>query len=73
MTISNKYSKTGSNPFYLNLQNTAKDFSFQETTNPLNSLLDTLPKHILIINSFEVKQPIIQKEIIIEDIHSVKK
>lgn len=68
MATDNKYFETGSNPYYLNLNNTAKDFSFNESTNPPNGLLDTLTKFIIIEDNTEIQQPIIQEELIIEDV-----
>jgi hypothetical protein len=63
-----KYFETGSNPYYLNLNNTAKDFSFNESTNPPYGLLDTLTKFIIVEDNTEIQQPIIQEELIIEDV-----
>jgi hypothetical protein len=66
MAAENKYFETGSNPYYLNLNNTAKDFSFNELTNPPYGLLDTLTKFIIIENYTEIQQPVIQEEMILE-------
>jgi len=68
MAADNKYFETGSNPYYLNLNNTAKDFSFNESTNPSYGLLDTLTKFIIVEDNTEIQQPIIQEELIIEDV-----
>lgn len=68
MAADNKYFETGSNPYYLNLNNTAKDFSFNESTNPSYGLLDTLTKFIIVEDNTEIHQPIIQEELIIEDV-----
>jgi hypothetical protein len=68
MAADNKYFETGSNPYYLNLNNTAKDFSFNESTNPPYGLLDTLTKFIIVEDNIEIQQPIIQEELIIEDV-----
>lgn len=68
MAANNKYFETGSNPYYLNLNNTAKDFSFNESTNPPYGLLDTLTKFIIVEDNTEIQQPIIQEELIIEDV-----
>jgi len=73
MEADNKNFETGSNPYYLNLNNTAKDFSFHESTNPSYGLLDTLTKFIIIENNIEIQQPIIQEELIIEDFEITKK
>ncbi|MBP7152565.1 MAG: hypothetical protein KBA43_07880 [Paludibacteraceae bacterium] len=68
MAADNKYFETGSNPYYLNLNNTAKDFSYNESTNPPYGLLDTLTKFIIVEDNSEIQQPIIQEELIIEDV-----
>lgn len=68
MAADNKYFETGSNPYYLNLNNTAKDFSYNESTNPPYGLLDTLTKFIIVEDNTEIQQPIIQEELIIEDV-----
>lgn len=68
MAADNKYFETGSNPYYLNLNNTAKDFSFNESTNPPYGLLDTLTKFIIVEDNTEIQQPIIQEELLIEDV-----
>ena len=68
MAADNKYFETGSNPYYLNLNNTAKDFSFNESTNPSYGLLDTLTKFIIVEDNTEIQQPIIQEELIIENV-----
>ena len=68
MAADNKYFETGSNPYYLNLNNTAKDFSYNESTNPPYGLLDTLTKFIIDEDNTEIQQPIIQEELIIEDV-----
>lgn len=67
--MNNKYFETGSSPYYLNLNNTAKDFSFNDQTNPPYGLLDTLTKFILVEDSSQLQHPIIpQQEIIIKDV-----
>lgn len=68
MEAENKYFETGSSPYYLNLSNTAKDFSFNDFTNPSYGLLDTLTKFIIVEENTDVQQPIIQQELIIEDV-----
>lgn len=65
MKAENKYFETGSNPYYLNLNNTAKDFSFNDATNPQFGLLDTLTKFIIIEDNLQVQQPIIEQELVI--------
>jgi len=67
MATNNKFSETGSNPFYLNRDDTVKHFSLNDTTNPQYGLLDTLTKFILIENSIEIEQPIMEQEFIIEN------
>jgi hypothetical protein len=67
METDNKYFETGANPYYLNLSNTAKDFSFNETTSPPYGLLDTLTKFIIVEDYTEIQQPNIQQELIFED------
>lgn len=66
MQAENKYFETGSNPYYLNLNNTAKDFSFNDNTNPQFGLLDTLSKFVIIEKTLQVEQPVIEQELIIE-------
>ncbi len=66
MEADNKYFETGSNPYYLNLNNTAKDFSFSESTNPQYGLLDTLSKFIIIENEYQVEPIQIEDELIFD-------
>ena len=66
MEADNKYFETGSSPYYLNLNNTAKDFSFTENTNPQNGVLDLLSKHIIIANEYDIIPQHIEQEFIIE-------
>ncbi len=68
MAADNKYFETGSNPYYLNLNNTAKEFSFNDSTNPSYGLLDTLTKFIIVEDNTEIEEPIIQEEMIIEGV-----
>ena len=65
--MDNKYFETGSAPYYLNLSNTAKDFSFKESTNPQYGLLDTLTKFVIVENNTEIQPPIIQEQLILVD------
>ncbi len=67
MVVDNKYFETGSSPYYLNLNNSAKEFSFNEFTNPSYGLLDTLTRFIVVENNTEIQQPIIQEELMIEN------
>ncbi len=47
----NKYYETGSNPYHLNLNNTAKEYSTaQDSTNPQDSYLDMLSRYVFIQN-----------------------
>ena len=55
----NNYFETGSSPYYLNQNNTAKDFSLNESTNPEYTLLDVLSKHILVEEHTTIVQPVI--------------
>jgi hypothetical protein len=66
MAADNKYFETGSNPYYLNLNNTAKNFSFNESTNPQYGLLDTLTKFILVEDNIKIEQTVFDQELIIE-------
>ena len=66
MNTENKYYETGSNPYYLNLNNTAKDFSLNESTNPQVGLLDTLSKYIIIENNIKVEQLQSNQEFILD-------
>jgi len=66
MIAENKYFETGSNPYYLNLNNTAKDFSFTETTNPQFGLLDTLTKFIIVERNIVIEEPHLDNGLIIE-------
>ncbi len=68
MESENKIFETGSNPYYLNQSNTAKDFSNNDTTNPQYGLLDTLTKFIIIENNIEILEPNFQPQIILNDL-----
>lgn len=50
MNSENKYYQTGSAPFYLNVNNTAKEYSINQTSSPENELIDLLCRYILIID-----------------------
>ena len=67
MIIDNKYSETGSNPYYLNLSSTAKDFSFSDSTSPEYGLLDTLTKIILVENELIIENGTLEQEFSIQD------
>lgn len=56
MEIETKIYETGSNPYYLNTNNTAKEFSFDESTNPNHGLLNTLANFILIEDEYTIEQ-----------------
>ena len=69
METENKFYETGSNPYYLNLNNTAKDFSLNESTNPQSGLMDTLINNTIIENNTIILSPILQDDMIIEDVY----
>ncbi|EMQ95555.1 hypothetical protein D778_02389 [Xanthomarina gelatinilytica] len=51
MDSQNKYYETGSNPYYLNLNNTAIEITnLQDSTNPEYGFMNHLNSHILIQN-----------------------
>ncbi len=66
METENKFFETGSNPYYLNLNNSAKEFSTFETTNPSTGLLDILSKFTIIQNQYSLESVQIQEEYSIE-------
>lgn len=68
MSLEKKYFETGSNPYYLNLGNTAKDFSFNETTNPQNGLLNSLTQNIIIEENIHIQQLLLKDQIILEEL-----
>lgn len=59
-----KILETGSNPYYLNTSNTAKEFSFDESTNPNYGLLNTLANFIIIEDEYTIEQIFTTEEII---------
>ena len=61
METDNKHFETGSNPYYLNLNDTAQEFSFNENTNPENGLLEILSKFIIIENEYVLESFHIEK------------
>ncbi len=66
MKTENKYYETGSDPYYLNLNNTAEEIpNFQDDTNPENSFMNLINKFDLIQNEIEIIQPVITQEFII--------
>jgi hypothetical protein len=65
MESENKFLETGSSPYYLNINNTAKEYSNQENTNPEYSLLSTLSKFIFLENNYQIQLPILQQEYVI--------
>lgn len=69
METENKFYETGSNPYYLNLNNTAKDFSLNESTNPQSGLMDTLINNTIIENNTIILSPILEDDMIIEDVY----
>jgi hypothetical protein len=66
MAADNKYFETGSNPYYLNLNNTAKDFSLNDSTNPQYGLLDTLTRFIIVEDNILIEEPLMEPGQIIE-------
>ncbi len=67
MAADNKYYETGSNPYYLNLNNTAKEFSLNESSNPQEGILDTLAKFVIIENEITIDSTEIQQDVIFDD------
>lgn len=68
MVAENKYFETGSDPYHLNLNNTAKDFSINDSTNPAYGLLDTLTKFIIVEENTKLEEPILHQDLLIEEI-----
>lgn len=65
MSSENKYYETGSSPYYLNINNTAKDYSENETSCPQNELIDLLYRHTIILDeNIEVEDSIMPNLII---------
>lgn len=62
-----KIYETSMTPYYLNTNNTAKEYSVQYNTNPEICLLDSLSKNPIIEKNYEVNSPIIIQEFIIEN------
>jgi len=60
-----KIYETSSAPYYLNTNNTAKEYSDQYNTNPEICLLDSLSKNPIIERNYEVESPIIIQEFVI--------
>lgn len=69
METENKFYETGSNPYYLNLNNTAKDFSLNESTNPQSGLMNTLINSTIIENNTIILSPILEDDMIIEGVY----
>ena len=68
MSSENKYYETGSSPYYLNINNTAKDYSENETSCPQNELIDLLYRHTIILDEdIEVEDSIIEEPIFAEE------
>lgn len=63
MDNSSKIYETGSNPYYLNTNNTAKEFSFDESTNPNYGLLNTLANFIIIEDEYTIEQIFTEEEL----------
>ncbi len=58
MEADNKYYETGSDPYFLNRNNTAKDYSFNIFTNPENGILNTLLNKVTLVNNVMIMEPI---------------
>ena len=55
MDAENKYYETGSNPYYLNLNNTAREFmTVQDSTNPEYGFMNILNDHVLIEQPLQI-------------------
>ena len=63
MESTSKIYETGSNPYYLNTNNTAKEFSFDESTNPNYGLLNTLANFIIIEDEYTIEQIFTEEEL----------
>ena len=57
MLASTRFCETGSAPYHLNVNNTAKEFSNQESTNPSNGLMELLNKHVIIEDNIILINP----------------
>lgn len=68
METENKFYETGFNPYYLNLNNTAKDFSLNESTNPQSGLMNTLINNTIIENDTIILHPVLEDDMIIQDV-----
>lgn len=65
METENKYLETGSSPYYLNQNNTAIEYSSQETSNPTYGFLETINNNTIVENESEIDKPQIEQELII--------
>lgn len=55
MDAENKHYETGSNPYYLNLNNTAKEFmTEQDSTSPEYGFMNILNDHVLIEQPLQI-------------------
>ncbi len=62
MDSQNKYYETGSNPYYLNLNNTAREISnLQDLTNPEYGFMNHINDHILIENPVMIVEPSVKE------------
>lgn len=61
-----KSTETGSSPSHLNLQNSAKDYSLNGSSDPQDGILNTLKNFIVIQNDMTVSSLEIQRLPIIE-------
>jgi hypothetical protein len=55
MENENRYLETGSSPYYLNVNGTAKEYTISDCTNPENGFLDILSKFDFIDDSHIVE------------------
>jgi len=69
MTTNSKYFETGSSPYYLNLNNTADEFSnSNDSTNPEHGFMNFINKNNIIYNDkIEITEPNIIQEYNISD------
>lgn len=66
MSTNIKFTETGSAPYYLNISNTTKEISNQESTNSSSGLLFLLGKYLLIEdNTILINPQILNNTVII--------
>jgi len=64
METENKYYETGSCPYHIDLNNTAKEYSVQDSSNPQFGFLNALNENLIIDDSVQIEVPIIIQELI---------